>query len=172
MRAIKRHGKESYLLNKSPMSEFDMFGRYFVFILPEIKEKCSTVDCFQFFKRIYNKVNPFPIYGGEETRAFCAVEDAVKATEIVMRSKNCNGEVIHIGNSSQEIKIIDLLKLVFDIADFHPQIEINPAPAGCVMRRCPNTDKLFKLTGFKATVTLEKALPKMFNWYEKKFGEI
>ena len=126
----------------------------------------------EFFKRIYNKVNPFPIYGGEETRAFCAVEDAVKATEIVMRSKNCNGEVIHIGNSSQEIKIIDLLNLVLDIADFHPQIEINPAPAGCVMRRCPNTDKLFKLTGFKANTTLETALPKMFDWYEKKFGEI
>lgn len=126
----------------------------------------------EFFKRVYEKVNPFPIYGGEETRAFCAVEDAVTATEKVMRSENCNGEIVHIGNSSQEIKIIDLLKLVLDIANFHPQIEIKLAPAGCVMRRCPNTDKLFKLTGFKATVTLEKALPKMFNWYEKKFGEI
>ena len=124
----------------------------------------------EFFKRIYDKVNPFPIYGGEETRAFCAVEDAVKATEIVMCSENCNGEIVHIGNSSREIKIIDLLKLVFDIAGYHPQIEINPAPEGCVMRRCPNTDKLFKLTGFKAEKTLEETLPKMFEWYSKKFG--
>ena len=126
----------------------------------------------EFFKRVYDKVNPFPIYGGEETRAFCAVEDAVQATEIVMRNENCNGEIIHIGNSAQEIKIIDLLKLVLDIANYHPQIEIKPAPSGCVMRRCPNTDKLFKLTGFKATTTLEMALPKMFEWYNKKFGVI
>ena len=124
----------------------------------------------EFFKRIYDKVNPFPIYGGNETRAFCAVEDAVKATESVMRSEKCNGEIIHIGNSSREIKIIDLLKLVFDIADYHPQIEIYPAPEGCVMRRCPNTDKLFNLTGFKAEMTLESSLPKMFEWYQKNFG--
>ena len=124
----------------------------------------------EFFKRIYEKINPFPIYGGNETRAFCAVEDAVKATESVMRSEKCNGEIIHIGNSSREIKIIDLLKLVFDIADYHPQIEIYPAPEGCVMRRCPNTDKLFNLTGFKAEMTLESSLPKMFEWYQKNFG--
>ena len=119
----------------------------------------------EFFKRIYNKVDPFPIFGGEETRAFCAVEDAVKATESVMLSARCNGEIIHIGNSNQEIKIIDLLKMVLNIADFHPVIDIKSAPQGCVMRRCPNTDKLFNLTGFKAKIKLEEALPKMLKWY-------
>lgn len=127
----------------------------------------------EFFKRIHDKVNPFPIYGGEETRAFCAVEDAVKATELVMRSEKCNNEIIHIGNSSREIKIIDLLKLVLEIANYQPTIDIKPAPEGCVMRRCPNTDKFLKLTGFKAEKTLEETLPKMYHWYNKKFeGEI
>ena len=62
----------------------------------------------EFFKRVHDKVNPFPIFGGQETRAFCVVEDAVKATEAVML-----GEIIHVGNSAQEIKILDLLALVF-----------------------------------------------------------
>ena len=123
----------------------------------------------EFFKRVYEKVNPFPIFGGEETRAFCAVEDAVKATELVMLSEKCDGEIVHIGNSSTEIKIIDLLKLVLDVADYHPKIEIHPAPAGCVMRRCPNTEKLFALTGFKAAKTLEETLPKMYEWYIKAY---
>lgn len=126
----------------------------------------------EFFKRVHNKVNPFPIYGGQETRAFCAVEDAVKATEAVMLSDKCNGEIIHIGNSSQEIKIIDLLALVFDVANFHPTVEVKPAPSGSVMRRCPDTRKLFELTGFKASITLEAALPKMYSWYEKKYREL
>lgn len=126
----------------------------------------------EFFKRVHNKVNPFPIYGGQETRAFCAVEDAVKATEAVMLSEKCNGEIIHIGNSSQEIKIIDLLALVFDVANFHPTVEVKPAPSGSVMRRCPDTRKLFELTGFKAQITLETALPKMYSWYEKKYREL
>lgn len=124
----------------------------------------------EFFKRIHDKVNPFPIFGGQETRAFCAVADAVKATEIVMLSEKCNNEIIHIGESSHEIKIINLLKLIFEITNFRPQIEEHLAPEGCVMRRCPNTDKLFNLTGFKAKITLEEALPEMYAWYEKKYS--
>lgn len=126
----------------------------------------------EFFKRVHDKVNPFPIFGGQETRAFCAVEDAVAATEAVMLSDKCNGEIIHIGNSSQEIKIIDLLALVFDVANFHPAVEVCAAPAGSVTRRCPDTRKLFSLTGFKASIRLEKALPKMYSWYEKKYREL
>lgn len=126
----------------------------------------------EFFKRVYQKENPFKIFGGEETRAFCTASDGVKATEAVMLSDKCSGEIVHIGNSTQEVKIIDLLKLVFDIADFHPEIEIHPAPEGCVMRRCPNTDKLYDLTGFKAAETLEDALPAMYRWYMDKYAEM
>ena len=125
----------------------------------------------KFFKRIHDKINPFPIFGGQETRAFCAVEDAVKATEAVMLSQKCSGEIIHIGNSSQEIKILDLLKMVFDVAKFYPAVEVKEAPRGSVMRRCPDTRKLLTLTGFKAQITLEEALPKMYHWYEKIFIE-
>ena len=124
----------------------------------------------EFFKRIHDKVNPFPIFGGKETRAFCAVEDAIRATEAVMLSDKCNGEIIHIGNSTQEIKMLDLLALAFDVANFHPAVEIRPAPAGSVARRCPDTTKLFSLTGFKAKITLEEALPKMYRWYEKNIA--
>ena len=126
----------------------------------------------EFFKRVHDEANPFPIFGGQETRAFCAVEDAVRATEAVMLSDKCDGEIIHIGNSKQEIKIIDLLALVFDVANFHPAVEIKPAPSGSVARRCPDTRKLLSLTGFEAQITLEKALPKMYSWYEKKYCEL
>ena len=126
----------------------------------------------EFFKRVHDRVNPFPIFGGQETRAFCAVEDAVRATQAVMLSDKCNGEIIHVGNSSQEIKIIDLLALVFDVTNFHPRVDIRPAPAGSVARRCPSTRKLFSLTVFEARITLEKALPEMYSWYEKKYREL
>lgn len=125
----------------------------------------------EFFKRIYYRENPFKIYGGQETRAFCAVEDGVRATEAVMRSEKCNGGIIHIGSSAQEIKIIDLLQMVLDIAGFHPEVEVCPAPGGCVMRRCPDTSKLQALTGFQASIPLEDALPAMFAWYMKRFAD-
>ena len=126
----------------------------------------------EFFRRVHDKVNPFPIFGGQETRAFCAVEDAVRATEAVMLNGKCNGEIIHVGNSSQEIKILDLFALVFDVANFYPAVEVHPAPRGCVARRCPDTRKLLELTGFRPTITLEDALPKMYAWYEEKYREL
>ncbi len=126
----------------------------------------------EFFKRVYLRKDPFHIYGGEETRAFCAVEDGVRATEAVMRSERCNGEIIHIGNGTQEIKIIDLLQKVFDIAGFHPAVDVQPAPAGCVMRRCPDTRKLQALTGFQASITLDEVLPSMLEWYMQRFAEM
>ncbi len=126
----------------------------------------------EFFKRVHDKVNPFPIFGGQETRAFCAVEDAVRATEVVMLSDRCTDEIIHVGNGTQEIKILDLLALVFDIANFYPAVEVHEAPQGSVMRRCPDTRKLFSLTGFEARITLEESLPKMYHWYEKKYREL
>ncbi len=125
----------------------------------------------EFFRRIHERVNPFPVYGGEETRAFCAVEDAVRATEAVMMSEKCAGEIVHIGNSSQEMKIIDLLKLVLKIAGYNPEIKILPAPEGCVMRRCPDTRKLYELAGFRAEITPEEALPEMYRWYEERYKE-
>ena len=126
----------------------------------------------EFFKRVYLREEPFKVFGGQETRAFCAVEDAVRATEAVMCSDQCRGEIVHIGNSSQEVRIIDLLQKVFNIAGYHPEIDVRPAPAGCVMRRCPSTDKLSVLTGFRASITLDEALPPMYQWYMRRYMEM
>lgn len=125
----------------------------------------------EFFRRIHERIDPFPVYGGEETRAFCAVEDAVKATEAVMLSEKCAEEIVHIGNSEQEVRIIDLLKLCLKIADYAPRIEVKPAPEGCVARRCPDTEKLYRLAGFRARITLEEALPEMYRWYDSRYKE-
>ena len=63
------------------------------------------------------------------------------------------------------------LKLVLKIAGYNPEIKILPAPEGCVMRRCPDTSKLYSLTGFKAEITPEEALPEMYRWYEERYKE-
>ena len=126
----------------------------------------------EFIKRIYDRKNPFDVFGGQETRAFCDVRDGVRATEAVMLSEKCNGEIVHIGKSDEEIKIIDLLTKLLDIADYHPTINVLPAPDGCVMRRCPNTDKLYKLTGYRANISLDEGLPYIYKWYMQRYKEM
>ncbi|MDD5193392.1 MAG: aminotransferase class I/II-fold pyridoxal phosphate-dependent enzyme [Candidatus Nanoarchaeia archaeon] len=125
----------------------------------------------QFIERIVNEENPFKIYGGEETRTFCYIDDAVKATRMVMETESTNKRIIHIGRSDGEIKIIDIAKELFKISGFYPTIEILEAPEGCVKRRCPDTTKL-KEIGFEAKVSLEDGLRKTFDWYNKKFNEL
>ena len=88
-----------------------------------------------------------------------------------MLSDKCDGEIVHIGNSGQEVKIIDLLKLCLNIADYNPEINIMPAPEGSVARRCPDTEKLYRLTGFRAGATLDEALPEMYRWYDSTYKE-
>lgn len=121
----------------------------------------------QFVKRVEKKESPFRIFGGEETRTFCYVEDGVRATQLVMENTATNGQIVHIGREDGEIKIIELAKKVFDIAKVNPEIEVLPAPEGCVMRRCPDTTKLRNL-GFKAEISLAEGLSRTYEWYKDK----
>ncbi len=122
----------------------------------------------QFIGRIVKKENPFKIFGGQETRTFCYIEDAVRATQLVMEKQQTNGQTVHIGRSDDEIKIIDMAKKLFEVTGVNPKIKIETAPAGSVMRRCPDTTQLANL-GFKAEVSLKDGLKKCYEWYKDKF---
>jgi len=121
----------------------------------------------EFIMRIIKKENPFNIYGGKETRAFCYISDTVKATQLVMESKKTNDEIIHIGNDQEEISMINLAKKMFDLFGYYPKLKINPAPEGSVNRRCPGITKLKKL-GYKPEVNLDTGLKLTYEWYKKQ----
>src|SRR3989344_6407489 len=123
----------------------------------------------EFILRILNKETPFKIIGGSETRAFCHISDGVKATRMVMESRNTNFRVIHIGNSQEETTMLDMAKKLFKVAGVNPVLEISPAPQGSVQRRCPDTTLLYQLTGFKPQVSLEEGLKEIYNWYMQDF---
>jgi len=122
----------------------------------------------QFIERIVKRQDPFMIFGGEETRTFCYVDDAVLATKLVMESEKTEGQTVHIGRSDGEIKIIELAKKLFDISGFHPKVSMQPAPEGSVMRRCPDTSRLKEL-GHDPRTSLDDGLKKTYHWYKDKF---
>lgn len=118
----------------------------------------------QFIERIMKKEDSFKIFGGQETRTFCYIDDGVKATQMVMESNETNGKTVHIGRDDGEIKIIDMAKKLMDIAGVNPKFDVHPAPEGSVARRCPNIDKLRSI-GYKPSVSLEEGLKKCYDWY-------
>ncbi len=121
----------------------------------------------QIILRIKAKENPFKIIASEQTRSFCWIEDAVKATCLVMESdKTEPGMVVHVGNQEEEISIENLYELIFETYGQYPD-EINrcSAPEGSVNRRCPDTELLKFLTGYSPKTTLRDGLEETVLWY-------
>lgn len=157
---------ELFFINYARVHKFDMsIVRYHNIYGPRMGNEHVIPE---FCIRIKNKENPFKILGGEETRAFCYIDDAIKATRMVMESEKTNGEIIHIGNDKEEISMIELARKMFKIEGFYPELEIKPAPAGCVQRRCPDINKLRNLTGFEPQIKLDEGLKKTFGWYKNE----
>ena len=115
-----------------------------------------------------DKVDPFPIYGADDTRTFCYITDAVQAMQILMDSKNTDSqpiETVHIG-ATNEISMIDLAEKLFTIADWHPKkLDIKESPAGSVKRRLADINKIKKLTGWQPATTLQDGLKITYEWY-------
>jgi nucleoside-diphosphate-sugar epimerase len=109
--------------------------------------------------------DPFRVYGTDQYRAFCHVDDAVTAMTALMAEPAAVGEIVHIGNDSEETNIGDLAKLVLRMAGHDSELDIVPAPSGSVARRCPDLSKLRALTGFEPSVPLEEGVRRTFTWY-------
>ncbi len=117
-------------------------------------------------KRILEKQDPFEIIGGNETRSFCYVGDAVRAMEKVMVSDKTDGKIINIGRSD-EILIEEVYKKIFDLTGFSPKnVAQKDSPEGSAPRRCPDVSLLKELTGYSAQTPLEEGIRKTYEWYK------
>ena len=124
----------------------------------------------QVIERIYKKEEPFKIYGYDQSRSFCFIDDAVNAMELVMDTTECSGKVLNIG-SGIETNIKELIRSLFDISDYHPEIDLVDAPQGSVDRRCPDISLLSDLTDYKPLVNLHQGLEKSYDWYMEHYKQ-
>jgi len=109
--------------------------------------------------------DPFRVYGAGQRRAFCHVADAVDAMLRLVATDAALGQVVNIGNDTDETRIEDLLTLILGRAGHRPVLERVPAPAGSVDRRCPDLTRLRRLTGYAPKVALETGVAETFDWY-------
>lgn len=117
--------------------------------------------------RIVTKVDPFPIYGADNTRDFCYIDDAVEAMQVVMESTKTDEGTYHIG-ANQETVIADLIEKIFENTGWHPKkLDIKNSPAGSVKRRLADVSKIKRDTGWQAKTSLEEGLRKTVDWYLK-----
>ncbi|GAA1894867.1 NAD-dependent epimerase/dehydratase family protein [Asanoa iriomotensis] len=120
--------------------------------------------------RAFAGEDPFKVWGADQFRAFCHVDDAVEAMLRLMDTPAAFGRIVHIGDDTQETNIADLAKLVLRLTAVEASLEPVPAPAGSVARRRPDLGLLRSLTGYQPSVDLEDGVRRTIDWYKEWSG--
>lgn len=115
--------------------------------------------------RVSQRVEPFPIFGADDTRSFCYIDDAVEAIQVVMESPKTDGGTYHIG-TTEETLIKDLIEQIFTDMNWRPaQVDIKNSPEGSVKRRLADVSKIKRDTGWAAKIPLNDGLKRTIAWY-------
>jgi nucleoside-diphosphate-sugar epimerase len=117
---------------------------------------------------VKGKEDPFMMYGFDQTRSFCYVDDAVNGTIAAAESPNSNGEIYHIG-SSEEISIEQLIKEAGKFFEYSGEYKEAPTFPGSTARRCPDITKAKKDLGYKTLYSWKESLHITLSWYKDFF---
>lgn len=103
---------------------------------------------------------------GNDTRAFCFIDDAVGML-IKLLEANIWNETVNVGNNS-EIKVSSLANKILHLMDIKDtSLEILSSPKGSVSRRSPLMDKYNRLIGPFPYTDLDTALKITIDSYRK-----
>ncbi len=127
----------------------------------------------ELLRKAYNAENgeDIEVFSVDHSRTFCYVKDAVKMIKLAAESPACLGQTLNIGNQQPEISMGELATLVIKVTGKKLGIIEKPATSGSPLRRCPDMTKSIKLTGYKASVTLEEGVEMTYHWYKNNIFE-
>ncbi|GAB4195210.1 MAG: NAD-dependent epimerase/dehydratase family protein [Roseiflexaceae bacterium] len=119
----------------------------------------------QLIVRALEQSDPFVLYGPQQYRSFCYIDDAVRATLDLMELAEEQPLLVNIGNGQEMTQLADLAQAILTLANVAPQIQPLPAPPGSPDKRRPDTTRLTALTGYQPQVPLAVGLQHTFAWY-------
>jgi UDP-glucuronate decarboxylase len=126
----------------------------------------------QFIERVLAGLDPFPIHGGSNTRAFCYVSDAVEATVRLVSLPTEEPVLVNIGDDREELAMTALAERLFTVAGYAAELDVRDAPPGSPRRRLPDLTHLRERTGYRPAVTLDEGLAATYEWYARRAGTV
>ena len=119
----------------------------------------------KFIQRIRDRIDPFPLFGPDDLRASCYVEDAIEGICKAIESPATDGQTYHIGNY-REATIKNILEIMFDIMQWRPDaFDVKSSPPGSITRDIFDVSKIKRDTGWETKTSLEEGLQKTIEWY-------
>lgn len=162
----KMHGESAFIHSARPYGYECTIVRYQNIIGPDMGFGHAIPHIVERFSKIENK--PFKIYGHDQTRAFCYVEDAVKGTVAAMESAQASGEIYHIG-AQEEITIEEITTYIGKLMGFSGEYEPAQTYPGSVARRCPDISKATSDFGYVPAIGWVDAVSLTTAWYQEFF---
>ena len=162
----KIHGESAFIHSAKKLNYEYRIVRYQNIIGPEMGFGHAIPHIVE---RFVNKIdNPIKIYGHDQTRAFCYIDDAVRGTVGAMESTDQSNNIYHIGND-KEITMEELTKFIGSILGYEGSYENAMTYPGSVSRRCPDILKALSNFGYKPEIQWKDAVIKTVNWYKNFF---
>jgi nucleoside-diphosphate-sugar epimerase len=109
------------------------------------------------------------IFSPKHTRTFCYIDDAVFLLRKMAEAKECQCEVLNLGQQAPEITIEHLATVILKVLGKTAVIEKKEDTPGSPARRCPNMEKASSLLGSIQETSLEDGIGKTFEWYKETF---
>lgn len=124
------------------------------------------------------KNRPLEIYGsGNQVRAFCYVEDAVRGAYLALKNPMANSKVFNIGNDTEPISMSDLARVVIDIVNknsntvftnhaiFTPFEKSDRTKDREIERRIPDISRAKRVLGYEPKISLKEGIKKCLKKY-------
>ena len=162
----KMHGESAFIHSAEAYNYECTIVRYQNIIGPEMGFGHAIPHIVERF--VKGEKSPFKIYGHDQTRAFCYIDDAVMGTVGAMESDKAAGEIYHIGKQD-EINMETLTTYIGDLMRYTGEYEAAMTYPGSVARRCPNIDKAKSHFGYSPSIDWKKAVSLTTDWYREFF---
>jgi nucleoside-diphosphate-sugar epimerase len=105
---------------------------------------------------------------GSQIRAWCYVDDMVRALLLALERPEAVGHSFNIGNARSTVTIYDLALRIKRITGCSGEIVFQPIHYTDVELRIPNADKSRELLGFEPRVELDEGLERTVAWYRSR----
>lgn len=113
------------------------------------------------------KNEPITVYGeGNQTRAFCYVDDLVNGLIKLMNNENNFIGPVNLGNP-QEFKIIDFAKLIIKLTNSKSEIIYKPLPSDDPIQREPDISLAKKELNWEPKTDIKDGLIKTITYFKK-----
>jgi UDP-glucose 4-epimerase len=105
---------------------------------------------------------------GSQIRAWCYVDDMVRAVLLALERPEAVGQSFNVGNARSTVTIYDLAQRIKRLTSAPGEIAFQPLHYADVEIRIPNVEKARELLGFEAEVELDEGLERTIAWYRAR----